>query len=168
MLCCAYDERAPCSIAVVDDAPRSVWAKIGSAVSEFPSRAVVGRQEEYATISYNHFVSTSKRFFRVTMHVLEFRLNSYVFPFLRRMSTNVADYSMPIIAQVPADACTGILASAASDAVEFWLKHARTYEFEGAVAHVCVCVCCPVRCSCHLVLLLASFVTFSHTFACGW
>ena len=123
------------TVAVNNDDTRSFPKKVWSLMSEFPSRAVVRRQEEYSSIAYDHFVSTSKRFFRVTMHVLEFRMNSYVFPFLRRMSTNVADYSMPIIAQVPADATNGLLASAASEAVEFWLKHARTYEFEGMFFH---------------------------------
>ncbi len=70
------------------------------------------------------------------MFVVEFRLNSYVFPFLRRLDVDTADYSMPIIAQMPADATTGLLAASASDAVEFWLAHARTYEVRSSSAGV--------------------------------
>ncbi len=62
------------------------------------------------------------------MFVVEFRLNSYVFPFLRRMDVETADYSMPIVAQMPSDASGGLLTASASDAVEFWLAHPRTYE----------------------------------------
>ncbi len=46
---------------------RGLCRVLWSAVSQFPSAPVIHRQEEYSRVSYDQFVSTSERFFRITM-----------------------------------------------------------------------------------------------------
>ncbi len=157
---CSRCRRLPHGTLVITGTPlhvRRSWLKrLWHFIGDYPSRHVVvarlEREVEHSTMELDFFVASSAPWFRVSLHLLQFRCNAWVFPFLK------PSLAQPIVARTPTDVTYGVLTSSAQEAVEFWLQHPRTYEFEGVCRGVaCVehCDACstPLLCVCVSVCL---------------